>query len=126
METEIKVLGKERPYKGRESSLQIACCKYLQLRRLLYLHPPNEGVRDYKYACILKAMGVKSGAPDIIILEPKGKFHGLMVELKAGKNRPTSSQTLWLAELQKRGYQVAIVYNFLSFKKLVDDYLSGE
>ena len=58
---------------------------------LLY-HIPNGGRRDAKEAAHLKRQGVRAGVPDLCLPVPRGGFHGLYIELKAGQNKPTAHQ----------------------------------
>lgn len=67
-------------------------------------HIPNGGKRDKVTAAILKREGVKSGVPDLCLPVPRGGFHGLYIELKAGKNIPTPSQSWWIEQLSAQGY----------------------
>ena len=67
---------------------------------------PNGGHRHKATAGRLKAEGVKSGVPDIILPVARGGFHGLYLELKRQKGtRPTAEQRQWLADLEAEGYR---------------------
>ena len=57
----------------------------------------------------MKDMGYLIGIPDIFIPEPVGKYPGLFIELKVGKNTTTDSQDNVLEELSRRGYKVAVI-----------------
>lgn len=57
--------------------------KYPQLRRLY--HIPNGGKRTKAEAGIFKAMGVKSGVPDVHLPVARGGYHGLYIEMKRTK-----------------------------------------
>ena len=48
-------------------------------------HIPNGGSRNQLEARNLKLQGVKSGVPDICLPVPRGKYHGLYIEMKYGK-----------------------------------------
>ena len=56
----------------------------------------------------MKAEGVRQGPPDLNIDEARGGYHGLRIELKAGKNKATVEQRAWHDRLRLRGYSVAI------------------
>ncbi len=76
--------------------------------RLMY-HVPNEGKRSKAAAGILKAMGLKPGVPDICLPVPRGRFHGLYVELKRVEGgKATKEQLWWLEQLDWQGYAVTI------------------
>ena len=52
-------------------------------------HVPNGGKRDAATAVALKRQGVKAGVPDIVLPAARAGYHGLYIELKAGKNTTT-------------------------------------
>lgn len=106
-----------------ERDEQVAVVQYLDYMGLLYFHPANEAKRSYKLASMLKAEGLKAGVPDLVICEPVGKYHGLFIEMKFGKNKPTEAQKEWLDQLARRGYAVAICYTAESAIKVIENYL---
>ena len=98
--------------------------KYPELE-LLY-HVPNGGKRDARTAAILKRCGVKSGVPDLVLPVARCGYHGLYIELKAGKNRTSKNQDMWLENLRKQGYFTAVAYGFEEATSLILRYLKGE
>ena len=56
----------------------------------LMYHIPNEGKRTN--GAVLKAMGLKSGVPDVCLPVPSHNFNGLYLEMKYGQNKPTKDQ----------------------------------
>ena len=78
--------------------------KYPELEMLM--HTVNEGKRTPRMGAELKRMGMKRGFPDISLLVPNKKYHGLFIELKADKTkRLTKEQKEWLDKLNKYGYK---------------------
>lgn len=77
---------------------------------MLY-HIPNGGSRNPAEAANLKRQGVRSGVPDLCLPVPRGKYHGLYIEMKYGDNTPTDNQKRWLRNLQRYGYAVSICYS---------------
>ena len=77
-----------------EDDLQMACAKYLDLMGVLWCHVANERKTTKPAGKRLTKKGVKSGVPDILIFEPRGKYNGLAIELKAGKNKLTKPRNL--------------------------------
>ena len=68
-------------------------------------HVPNGGKRDAATAVALKRQGVKAGVPDIMLPAARAGYHGLYIELKAGKNTTTKKQKEWLEyQRQQSGY----------------------
>ena len=86
---------------------------------------PNGGLRNVIVAKKLKAEGVKAGVPDVLIAYPVSIYHGLFIEFKAGKNKPTKEQLDMIEKLRKRGYHCAVCYNIDHAMDLVDRYVLG-
>lgn len=98
--------------------------KYPELT--LLFHIPNGGSRNKIEAANLKKQGVKAGVPDLCLPVPKGKYHGLFIEMKAGKNKATEKQKEWLNNLRKQGYCTALCYGFEEACDVILKYLKGE
>lgn len=75
-------------------------------------HVPNGGKRDRATAVALKRQGVKAGVPDIVLPAARAGYHGLYIELKAGKNTTTENQRRWLEYLRQQGYYTAVCYGW--------------
>lgn len=91
-----------------ETRIQIAvvkwwslACKGYGLDERVLFHVPNGGKRRKKEASILKAMGVRPGVPDLLLIVPRGNSVGLALEMKAPDGRVSKPQqemqTLFLA-----------------------------
>jgi hypothetical protein len=66
---------------------------------------PNGGARDTVTGAILKREGVKKGVPDIFLPVARGPYHGLFIEMKAGKRGKVSAeQEYYLNRLAENGY----------------------
>ena len=87
---------------------------------------PNGGKRHISTAKRLKASGAKAGVPDIFLPVPHGEKHGLWIELKVGKNKPTKEQNMWLSNLASEGYETAVCYGFEEAKNKIVEYLGLE
>ena len=73
--------------------------------------------------------GVKRGYPDIALDVPRsrpegGVYHGLRLELKVGKNKPTPEQEWWLERLNAQGYRAVVAYGFDAAVEAIEAYLS--
>ncbi len=97
-------------------------CKYPELE--LLHHIPNGGKRAKTTAIRLKMEGVKPGVPDVMLPVPRGIYHGLYIELKAGKNKTTEKQDKWLSNLKQQGYYTAVCYGWESASEVLLKYLS--
>lgn len=67
----------------------------------LMYHVPNEGKRTN--GAVLKAMGLKTGVPDVVLPVASHNFHGLYLEMKYGNNKPTKAQEEYMAALRQQG-----------------------
>lgn len=118
----IPIYGKKLPYRGKELKFQFSAADYLDTKKLFWIHVPNEGKR--KNGFILKRAGMKAGASDVLIFEPRGKYNGLFIELKVEENTARDNQIEFLQSAAKRGYAVAIIYNLDELIRVVEYYLS--
>ena len=67
--------------------------------------------------------GVKAGVPDICLPVARNGYHGLYIELKAGKNTATQNQKRWLNFLNSQGYKAVICYGWQTAKDEIVNYL---
>lgn len=79
----------------------------------------------------LKESGVKKGVPDLFLSVPavieeryhEKVLHGLYIEMKVGRNKPTDVQLEWFKNLRDRDYQVALCYSWTEAVQAIIDYL---
>lgn len=96
--------------------------KYPELKRLT--HIPNGGSRHKAEAGKLKAMGVKNGVPDLMLLIKRGHWSGIFIELKRVKGGVVSTeQKDWLAFLREQGFGAIVCYGWLEARKVLIEYL---
>lgn len=96
-------------------------------------HSPNGGKRTTKVgkngkryspeAAKFKAMGTKAGYPDLILDIARGGYHGLRIELKTAKGRPTKSQLERIEMLNDEGYQALIAYGTKEAIAAIETYM---
>ena len=60
---------------------------------------PNGGLRDKVTAARLKAEGAKAGVWDIFLPVPRGRWHGLFIEMKVGRNKLTRAQVDFMEDI---------------------------
>lgn len=92
---------------------------------LLY-HIPNGGSRNKIEAANLKKQGVKAGVPDLCFPVARGGYHGLYIELKCGRNKPSDNQKKWIARLKEQGYAVLVCYGAEKAICAIENYLKLE
>lgn len=95
--------------------------RYPELRWMY--HCPNGGSRNAIEAAKLKQMGVKAGVSDICLPYPRGKYCGLFVEMKFGKNKLTENQGEFLNEMAHAGHYVATCYDAEAAIEVIEKYL---
>lgn len=72
--------------------------------------------------------------PDLLILEPKGGWHGLFIELKIKspykkdgtllKNEHLENQSRTIEELKSKGYYALFAWEFDEIKMIIDKYMA--
>ena len=108
----------------KEYKLQKAVCKYLDLQNILYCGSMGGQYQIFKSQRMkAKATGYKRGFPDLMIYEPRGKYHGLAIELKVGYNKATKEQLWWKEELNKRGYVAEVCNGLDNALEIISKYL---
>ena len=96
---------------------------------LAMLHAtPNGGYRPVHTAVMLKAEGVKAGYPDISLDVPRGRFHGLRIELKraGGVGRVSAEQQEWIDRLRYYGYCAVVCYGAAEAQQCIMAYLQQD
>jgi len=86
---------------------------------------PNAAKRSMSLAAMLKAEGMRSGVPDVVFPYYNGKYHGLALEFKSAKGKPTENQLLWMTNLQEYGWDCFIVNDADEAWKIVLDYIKN-
>lgn len=84
---------------------------------------PNGGKRNITTAIKLKREGVKAGVPDVFFPVAKNGFHGMFLEMKVGKNKPTDLQKNWHKKLADQNFLVKICYSFEEARDEILKYL---
>lgn len=85
---------------------------------------PNGGLRNIVTAARLKAEGVKPGIPDLFLAWPAGGLHGLWIELKTPKGRPSRIQKEVLEILRSAGYAAVVAYGWDQAMRYIELYLA--
>ena len=119
--------------KHLEDDLQAQCVKWFELQhpKKLIFSIPNAvkfGGGSNRGAFIgmmmkAKRLGLRSGVPDLMVAHSCNGFHGLFIELKCGKNKPSEEQKLIIEQLRKEGYLAEVIYTFEDFVETVNDYM---
>jgi hypothetical protein len=98
---------------------------------------PNGGMRDKVTAANLKAEGVKTGVPDVMLPVAVNGKHGLFIEMKRpaleqankarGKaaGRESAQQSEFAQQLSEQGYSTFVCFTFEEATQVVSGYLAG-
>lgn len=113
-----------------ESKEQIAF-----IERVTWLHPrllchvvavPNGGLRSKFTAARLKKEGVRPGFPDLIVLLPRGGYHGLLIEMKRIHGGIVSDVQSELHALYRSvGYRVEVCCGATAAWIIFEEYVNG-
>ena len=74
----------------------------------------------------MKSQGMVPDESDLFFAVPKGKQHGLFLELKAPGKKPTAGQQEYLDEMWVNDYWAEWVDNLEDAKQIVNDYMTQE
>jgi hypothetical protein len=109
-----------------EAHLQAAVIRYIKLKYSGARYCASLGgqyQKSHKQNKKATATGYVAGVPDLQIMEARGGYFGLFLELKLNKTRRASpAQTAWLMDLNIRGYKAALVTGFDECIDTIDGY----
>ena len=121
-----------KPKQPSEDQIQMAVVQYLELQKykdrpLSYyaVHVPNGGRMTARMGNKLKKMGVQAGYCDMLIDIPRGKFHGLRLELKVEKGGIVSAaQKERITVLLEEGYQAVVCRGYDKTVEAIEEYMA--
>lgn len=119
----------KRKTEHTESNLQRQCVTWFRLQypsdALMLFAVPNGGGRSAIEASILKAEGVTSGVADLLLLEARGGWGCLCLEIKTKKKGSKQSpiQKAWQIAAERAGNRYEVVRTFEEFTSIVGDYM---
>ena len=100
-------------------------CRRFGISEQLLFAIPNGGQRNIITAKRMKDEGVRAGIPDLFLAVPRGKFHGLFVEMKKTRGGVVSdAQKACMQMLSENGYCVTVCHGFMDAQDAVKGYLS--
>lgn len=101
------------------------CGSYGLSRHVLH-HSPNEARRSFTCAARLKAEGMRTGWPDLILAVPRGGKGCLFLEMKRQKGgKLTDEQRTVLSVLEGAGNAVAVCKGASEAIMRIEEYLRG-
>lgn len=117
-----------------EEQEQIALFELFELHRGRYpelglaYHVPNGGKRGKAEAGRFRAMGVKSGVPDVVLPVPRRGCCGLYVEMKRANGVPSDvkvTQRQWIDALIAQGYCAVVAWGAAEAWQIINHYMHG-
>ncbi len=120
----VKKIGEFQPYIGKEDAFHKSVARYLDAKGVLWFHCPNGGRRYKGDGAKLKAMGVKAGIPDILILEARKNCYGFAIELKVGRNTCSPEQNEMRRHFIAANWHVLVSYSLDEVIFEIDKYFS--
>jgi len=116
-----------KPAPISESKLQKICIKWFRLQYPHYIYSlyaiPNGGKRSIVTAVNMKAEGQLQGVWDLHLCVPKGKYAGLYIEMKVGKNDLTDDQKLF-RDANKDNHMFVVCRTAEEFINAISSYLN--
>ena len=85
---------------------------------------PNGGNRSITEAVRLKSEGVLPGVSDLFLMIPKGRFHGMFIEMKAKGGYASAPQKQFIALAQAMGYMAVVCHGFEDAQDQIKKYLA--
>jgi len=90
----------------------------------LRLHSsPNGGKRNIREGARFKAMGVRAGFPDLILLHPNNFYPFMGIELKTEKGRQSEHQKEYQKMFEEIGAKYVIVRSLDDFMREIKSYM---
>lgn len=88
------------------------------------IHIPNEARRSKTLAAMLKSTGLQAGVSDYLLPVARGPYHGMWIELKHGKNKPSDKQEEFIKDMRLQDYYADWVIGYEEAIKRVQWYLA--
>jgi hypothetical protein len=96
--------------------------RYPELKTLFAV--PNAAKRSFKLAAMLKAEGMLSGVPDIVLPAARKGFNGLMIEFKKPlTGKLTGAQECYIDLIVKENWLVVVMTDAQAAIDVVKNYL---
>lgn len=102
-------------------------CNTFGVKEEMLFAIPNGGLRKIQVAMKLKAEGVRSGVPDLMLAVPHGQYHGLFIEMKKSEGgRASDNQKTMMRNLITLGYKAVICHGWMAAKQCIEQYFKGD
>lgn len=101
-------------FKNAETNIQVAIVNYIKWKypHVLFTIAPSGMKLPGYVGAMLKAMGYRAGTPDLLIFEPRGTYHGLLLEVKTEEGKLTKPQVEFMDKADQKGYKTYCCYGY--------------
>lgn len=77
-----------------------------------------------RYINAMKRRGMRPGVSDLTIAIPRGRYHGMYLELKRDSKSPVSTeQEKFLADMRRNGYHAEVAKGFNQAIEMIANYI---
>lgn len=116
---------RSKPKRQEEADIQMRLAFWLttQYPDVVFTTSPAGIKMTIGQAVKMKRMGYRSGTPDLMIFEPRDRFHGLFVEVKTLDGSAQDNQKELCQRLNGKGYLAVICKGYDQAQKTIKDYL---
>ncbi len=90
----------------------------------LLLSIPNGGRRDAITGAMLKKEGARKGACDLLLLQKRGTWGALLIEMKTPVGRVSPEQVEFMGDSFKAGYYVQLCRSYEEATQVITEYLN--
>lgn len=94
-----------------------------RLNKIFIYHITNEGTASKTRGKMLKAIGLRAGVSDYFVMRAMNQWHGLYIEMKDDKKKPTKTQIEFMEKAQSEGYKTVVAYSAKEAIDAIYDYL---
>lgn len=128
-ESERKARRKPKKPQHEESNIQRACVAWFRAQypehALMLFAVPNGGGRSRIEGGIMKAEGVTAGVSDLILLESRGGYGSLCIEMKTRRKRSAQSekQRAWQKAAERAWNKYVVCRSLEEFQQVVKRYM---
>lgn len=84
---------------------------------------PLQAARSPQNGARMKAEMARAGTPDLLLLVPRGRYHGAAIEMKRPGGKVSPEQREFLERLTEYGYATFVCFSFDDAVKVITQYL---
>lgn len=74
----------------------------------------------------LKAEGLRPGVPDLFLPVARRGYHGMFIEMKTSKGKPSDNQLEFIRAVEVQGYFCAVCYGADEAINIIEWYMKGK